>query len=93
MEVIALFRNTKTGNTFEHIDPHWNISRYDTEEDLKRAMVYQYTEGNYGCDCNRGLFEDGRSEVACGENLYELLELITEDGEKLSLTIVISAGE
>lgn len=28
----------------------------ESEDEAIDAAIYQWTEGNYGCDCNRGLF-------------------------------------
>lgn len=75
-----------TGNasplSAERIPPGW-----DDEDSLFGAMLYQYTEGNYSCDCNRALFlarahqQPEPENVPCGETI-ELARLtaIRPDG-------------
>lgn len=54
------------------------------ETDLEAGIAYQWSDGNYSCDCNRGLFfARARGlpdpDVACGEEIY-LVEKIVEHG-------------
>lgn len=34
----------------------WDVAKYDDEAHMERAIEWIWTEGNYGCDCNRFLF-------------------------------------
>ena len=60
-----------------YIPPVW-----DDEEDLIHSIIWQFTEGNYGCDCNRNGFlkqsrqekVDWSEEVECSDNI-KLLRL------------------
>lgn len=64
------------------IAPPWS-----DEDALFGSMIYQYTDGNYGCDCNRLLFlarayqQDELDEYECGETIPLLrLTAIRPDG-------------
>lgn len=52
------------------------------------ASAYMWTEGNYGCDCNKRLFmarAQGREEPdpnPCGESIV-LESLVDDEGESL----------
>lgn len=59
---IAAITDTWTGETRE-APVHFHIP--DTEE----ISDYLWSEGNYACDCNRGLFFSGESGE-CGESRY-----------------------
>jgi hypothetical protein len=62
------------------------LTLYDVEtgylRDIEQAdmwfglLDYQWTDGNYGCDCNRGQFLYGRrageGEGKCGSSRYHL---------------------
>ncbi len=57
------------------------------------SLIYFWTDGNYGCDCNRYLeFERAgnvpedeiQGEPECGETLYELVTLELNDGRKMN---------
>lgn len=54
------------------------------------GMLFAYTEGNYGCDCNRKLFferaaggEPDFDSAECGEAAYSILYAIREDGTRV----------
>ena len=53
------------------------------------SLVFFWTEGNFGCDCNRQLeFERAGSEPedddpTCGDDRYELISLELNDGREL----------
>lgn len=34
----------------------WIAPLYDSEEDLIQGILFQFSENNYSCDCNRKLF-------------------------------------
>jgi peptide methionine sulfoxide reductase MsrB len=45
----------------------------ETAEQWDGALDYQWTEGNYACDCNRSLFLLGHKvESQCGDNRFHL---------------------
>lgn len=44
------------GRVATHECSAWAKSDFPTIEDVVAAMHYQWTEGNYSCDCNRSLF-------------------------------------
>lgn len=63
--------------------------RYVHELDSPAQAQWMWTEGNYGCDCNRSLFlygvpPDDPLELPCsrGEPTIELIELVV-DGEQI----------
>jgi len=60
---------------------HYNGVTYSYEDAFEDAHMaeYQYTDGNYGCDCNRSLFiarhcDPDFPDMECGETI-ELLRL------------------
>ena len=65
VKVIAWIRKNTTGC----------IAKYDTSEPLehnaKHPSVYNWSEGNYGCDCNRELFFERVKERAVNEACSE----------------------
>lgn len=52
---------------------------------------YLWTEGNYGCDCNRASFfaeagkEEGAEDFPCGEGAYSIPYLELPDGRKVEI--------
>ena len=78
-----LLRNNRTGET------RW----YDDEMDWSDGSMYLWTEGNYGCDCNRHLFferaagigDDEGEDVGCSEVLYTAVEAVLPTGEVIPL--------
>jgi hypothetical protein len=66
-----------------------NADYLDGPDELERLVYYMWTDGNYGCDCNRILFmglDDPDSEdfPPCGDTV-KLLSL-TLDGKDLLAT-------
>lgn len=65
VNVKVFITKVATGETREHVDLYnWP----DAE-----AAVWQYTDGNYSCDCNRGLFFGDYGiddEHSCGHSAY-----------------------
>jgi len=49
--------------------------------------VYWWTEGNYGCDCNREMvFKDDHDiETNCSHDRYTAIEAILDNGEIVAL--------
>lgn len=80
--MIAVIKNTETGE----------VRRWPTGETWSATTEYGWTDGNYGCDCNRSVFFAqaldadlalADAEVAeCGEGVY-LVRLETDDGREL----------
>lgn len=74
-------------------DEHWFLgpgSTFVDEDDLLHAISYQFTDGNYGCDCNKRIFlEDmppGDDENECGETMPTRSILVTTpDGRQIEL--------
>lgn len=73
------------------------ISPAFTDEDhLFRAMVYQYTEGNYACDCNRISFllranqMEEPDEIPCGNSM--VLDRLTAIRPDLSEVTIYQRG-
>jgi hypothetical protein len=57
-------------------------------EDIIDQQAYIYTEGSYGCDCNKRLFSGlyDEDDYACGDEFaYEVLDLITPQGLVINL--------
>lgn len=65
------------------IEPAW-----EDEESLFSAMIYQYLDGNYSCDCNRRAFlaaaaQEPDPDVPCGDTLdLAKLTAIRPDGSE-----------
>lgn len=58
--------------------------RTHVDENYDPSNDYQWTDGNYGCDCNRGLFfarAGGESDHgACGDTRYTCIDATLPDG-------------
>jgi hypothetical protein len=66
-------------NQTVEFDDTWGYPDYIRGEDWETDPVFIWTDGNYGCDCNRHIFfnKDGLNninyeDVECGEKLYRL---------------------
>lgn len=76
MSPVAVLSDPSTGERVEYRFP-WETSEYE------------WTEGNYGCDCNRRLFmarAAGRPEPdanPCGETIV-LESLVDDDGQPIT---------
>lgn len=62
--------------------------RHDMEWDDN--SMYQWTDGNYSCDCNRELFwhraiGEEAKEVGCGETAFSVLYAELPDGERIEI--------
>ena len=51
------------------------------------GSLYWWTEGNMGCDCNRGLIfhdhADDSDDYPCGGMRYSVLKLVFPDGREI----------
>lgn len=77
---IAFIRNNKTGEVRR------SVSKRDPEYDDN--VEFMWTDGNYGCDCNRALFfaraaGDDEPDIDCGEEAYSVLRVEDETGRIL----------
>lgn len=69
-------RRTIDGEVRVHVDSWYPFDASKTSiQGLQRDILWQWTGGNYGCDCNRGLFfaGEGDPEVACGSGAYQVV--------------------
>ena len=74
MRIMVLIEKVETG------ERRW----YDEGDDYS-AIEFQWSEGNYSCDCNRALFfaragGEPEHDVDCGEELYAVHAILREDG-------------
>ena len=85
MQIDVHITDTETGETrvykpdFEETDSEWSTA--------DEGVGFMWGEGNYSCDCNRGLFfervngSDAWDEVGCSDGLFSVR--ITDNGELL----------
>jgi hypothetical protein len=76
-------RRNADGLIRQYVDEAFYLPDPDPCE--SRGSVFWYTEGNAGCDCNRGLFfaraaGEPDPEIPCGETAYSILRAVTDDG-------------
>jgi len=84
MQVVATITNVATGETREHHDdlPGDPLFAHST-------ALYQWTDGNYSCDCNRALFfaraagDESPADPPCGEAAFLVQLRDAETGEIL----------
>ena len=69
------------------------VRTHVSEWDDLHGFEWQWTEGNYGCDCNRELFfdrasgdEDSSDDCQCGETAYTVLKCEQVDGPQIPFT-------
>lgn len=77
----VFIRNNQTGEVRKHImDLPWDENSY-----------YWWTEGNFGCDCNRDNEfrragnEPILDEPPCGDKRYSVLKVVLETGEEIKI--------
>jgi len=80
MAYTVLIKNKKTGET----------SQTKMKLDWEEGSDYWWSEGNFGCDCNRsdvfmeGLGHKSWADIECcaiGENVYEVVWIKLDNGE------------
>lgn len=52
---------------------------------------YIWTDGNFGCDCNRGLFWSdwkGDEEFGCGDERFTIFDITLQDGRVIKIDAV-----
>lgn len=72
--VVARLREQSTGE----VRPF----QYEVKDEHVDGVYFIWTDGNYGCDCNRAAFfhrDDEEFDDECGDERYALLSL-TVDG-------------
>lgn len=90
----VLLRHNPTGNSVL-CDVKWDWERPSTYSPYKMINdLWWWTEGNFGCDCNRfaeylrawGVPEEGiPDEWECGDSEYTALKAILPDGREYEL--------
>lgn len=82
MKYRTCIRNNFTGE--ERID----LDEFDWKDE--HGFLFMWTDGNYGCDCNRALFfaraageED--ADVPCGNSAFSVPWAEREDGTRLQI--------
>jgi hypothetical protein len=73
----------KNNITNEERDVHMDF-------DWHEASLYWWTEGNFGCDCNRHLTfvrarNEPESDVSCGNSLYTVIHAKLDDGKLIDV--------
>ena len=68
------------------------VVRVITEDDAwDETADYIWTDGNFGCDCNRALLfaraagEPDPENSACGETAFAAIKAVLESGEEIEL--------
>lgn len=73
--------DTRDGKEYTHEDEYTNFEC--DAWDLDGGVVWDWTDGNYSCDCNRsGFVDNALPDLDCntGDNLIKLLSIVREDG-------------
>lgn len=60
-------------------------ANFDVDSHWDGGHEYLWSDGNYGCDCNRAIFfhEAGNEkdpDIECGETEYDVVRVIMHDG-------------
>ena len=84
---VIINRETKEVRLFED---DWTDRPGEDVVERNGDMLYQWTEGNYGCDCNRALFfaraageEEEEENPPCGHTLFLVPRLLLPGDEIL----------
>lgn len=68
MKKIIVYIKNKTGEVKRLNKP--DITSFDDDRE-ESGIKFQWTDGNFGCDCNRGLlFSNSEEEYPCGEEYF-----------------------
>ena len=88
---IGILRNSD-GKVMEHRDNYF-CRWIDLTREFGGAD-YMYTDGNYGCDCNRHLFfeqalgNDPQEHFPCGDRVaYTIVYALDDDGFRTELNV------
>lgn len=66
--------------------PTGEVRAISTDWEWGEGSVWAWTEGNFGCDCNRGLLfyqdSDADCEITCnsGDNVYAVIDVTLPNG-------------
>ncbi len=89
MKFTVTIRNNETGEIKIHHDTYdWednNHGEYFTS--AFEGFTYQWTEGNFGCDCNRAIFMygyDKEQQRSCTSGLFDIIKIVDESGNEYS---------
>lgn len=82
LRAVARLRDLDRGVEAEYSDDSPGRLGWTRDEDHEYSVEWQWTEGNYGCDCNRSLF---LSRMIPG---YEKREACTAENR----VVLVSAG-
>ena len=84
------YRYAKGTEDLSPLDAYLIAPKFANEQDLIKAIIYMYTEGNYSCDCNLVSFiaeayqEWKPKDAPCGDTIkLERLTLIRPDASSL----------
>jgi hypothetical protein len=71
--------NKQTGERRLHVDDTGFSVKDDDIFDAIRGAHYMWTDGNYACDCNRGLMfarahDEDVEDIACGHSRFDIIE-------------------
>jgi hypothetical protein len=90
MAYTVVIRNNITGEVRTGLQPY----EWEDDED-GGGQLFWWTEGNFGCDCNRSLEfaraggateeEAWDAEVECGETVFSVPHVILADGTQISV--------
>jgi hypothetical protein len=94
MKYTVILRNNATGEERRYADGF--------EWDDEGHFTFMWTDGNYGCDCNRELFfkraggEQGKVDLddeRCGSERYAALRAEREDGTTIAIDSLPEAND
>lgn len=57
----------------------------DSDEELFAGQLYWWTDGNFGCDCNRGDVVDLPVDTGCGDNIIFEYVMLYRDGRCIGI--------
>jgi hypothetical protein len=88
MPYTVVIRNNATGEVRMKLQPYeW------VDDDDGGGQLYVWTDGNFGCDCNRAMEfaraggateeEAWDAEVECGETAFSVPHVILPDGSQV----------
>jgi hypothetical protein len=76
----GIVKKIQCESDYESVYEYWGRDH----EAAKEAIIFYYTEGNMGCDCNRKLdfYDhkiDAENEAPCTEGKYDLLKIESDE--------------
>ena len=76
MRIDVAIKQVATGKVVRYSDDSWKRERYRDIDHAYDCVNFMFTDGNYGCDCNRELlfYRNGEGvepeDVECGRDAY-----------------------